>query len=779
MTFIVSSLALSAVMQTLAHADEPSPRERFQQEAQSYEMRLGDQQASQLELTSKPVLHWGNPAANGEDGAVFVWLHQGRPEVIGTFFTYRRASTGEIVLKHSLHSLTSHSITAAFQGQRVWSPRLPGVDFRPVPEAPPPAETARLRLLQMKSLAKEFSGKLVDLKGQSFALRLLPQPLVRYEPTETKVLDGAIFALAEGTDPQSLVLIEARNSAAAPRWEYAFARFHFASLWGYHRDSEVWRVDADPSQTRSALGAGTDRQGLYLAAKEVRMRALRLLPQALVACAMLTLNARAQERFEGLDGYIREAMGQWQVPGLVIAVVKDGDIVLARGYGHRQLGQDSPVTTDTVFSIASCTKSFTAGCIAMLVDEGKLHWDDPVRKHLPDFKVADAYVTEQITLRDLLCHRTGLVRGDLLGMTGSFTHAEMLNQIQLLQQTAPFRAKVTYHNLMFAVLGEIIQKKSGANWQDFVATRMFEPLEMKSTTADRGSVPPDRLATRHRFYDGELATLRTPISNLMAPAGAIHSTVNDMARWLSFHLREGERGGRRLVSTTAMREMHSLQQSIPVKWRPDSRVYDARFVGTGLGWYVRDYRGRKVVQHGGAWGAEPAFVPEENLAVVVLSNRDWNSLVWMLIYDVIDAYVVGPEQAWSKGKKWDFWLRLGGPEAMGRDLKAQRAELEKNRKTATHLSLPLTQYAGTYRSRLYGDLTLKVVGDRLRVQFGDYAATLDHWEQDTFYGRAVIEPFFDWLVKFDLDQQSIKGLEIIHVGWKDPDERFVFTRVDE
>jgi hypothetical protein len=264
MTLIVSSLALAAVMQTLAEADDPSPRERFQQEAQSYEIRLGDKQASPLELTSKPVLHWGNPAANGEDGAVFIWLHQGRPEVIGTFFTYRRASTGEIVLKHSLHSLTSHSITADYRGQRVWSPKLPGVEFRPVPEAPPPAETARLRLLQMKFLAKEFSGKLVDLKGQSFALRLLPQPLVRYEPAGTKVLDGSIFALAEGTDPQSLVLIEARNSGGAPRWEYAFARFHFASLWGFHRDTEVWRVDADPSQTRSALGAPEQAGKVYI-----------------------------------------------------------------------------------------------------------------------------------------------------------------------------------------------------------------------------------------------------------------------------------------------------------------------------------------------------------------------------------------------------------------------------------------------------------------------------------------------------------------------------------
>lgn len=260
------SVAVALLLKLLVGdaADEPSPLERFQQEAQGYEMRLGDQQASQLVLTSNPVLHWANPAANGEDGAVFVWLNAGRPEVIGTFFTYRRASTGEIVLKHSLHSLTSHSIAADYQGRRVWSPKAPGVEFRPVPEAPAPAETARLRLLQMKSLSKEFSGKLVDLRGQPSALRLLPQPLVRYEPTGTAVRDGAIFALAEGTDPQSLVLIEARNTKGAPRWEYAFARFHFASLWGFHRDQEVWHVDADASQTKSALGAPEQAGKVYI-----------------------------------------------------------------------------------------------------------------------------------------------------------------------------------------------------------------------------------------------------------------------------------------------------------------------------------------------------------------------------------------------------------------------------------------------------------------------------------------------------------------------------------
>jgi CubicO group peptidase (beta-lactamase class C family) len=497
---------------------------------------------------------------------------------------------------------------------------------------------------------------------------------------------------------------------------------------------------------------------------------------ALLICASLSSDSRAQERFAGLDAYIGEAMEKWQVPGLAIAVVKDGEIVLARGYGARHLGRDTPVTEDTVFPIASCTKTFTAACIAMLVDEGKLHWDDAVRKHLPDFRVADPYVTETVTIRDLLCHRTGLVRGDLVGMSGGFTHAEMLNQVQFLPQAVPFRSKVTYNNLMFAVLGEIVQKQSGLSWQEFVAKRVLTPLEMKATTTDCETIAADRLVTRHRLYDGELAPLRSPQSDKMAPAGAIHSTVKDMARWINFQLSEGELNGEPLLKKSTIREMHSLQQSIPVKWRPDSDAYDARFIGTGLGWFVRDFRGRKVVQHGGAWGAEMAFVPEEQLGVVVLSNRDLNGLVWMLIYDIIDAYVVGPDQAWARGKKWDRWLQIGGPETADRDVKKHRAELEKNRKTGTQPSLPLAEFAGAYRSPLYSDLVVTVADGKLRVKFGDYTATLEHWEKDTFYGRAVIEPYFDWQVNFTIDQRKVQGLEIINVGWKDPDELFLFTR---
>jgi CubicO group peptidase (beta-lactamase class C family) len=489
--------------------------------------------------------------------------------------------------------------------------------------------------------------------------------------------------------------------------------------------------------------------------------------------------AVAADRFGGMDEYIKEAMDRWQVPGLAIAVVKDGEVVLTRAYGQRQVNaDDAPVTTDTVFSIASCTKSFTACAIAMLVDEGKLKWDDTVVSHLPNFKVADPYVTEHVTIRDLLCHRTGLVRGDLLPMRGDVSHDEMLRRLQYLQQAEPFRSKFTYSSLMYDVLGEVIQAKTGKSWQEFVTERILKPLEMHSTTTDRAALAANQIAVRHRIYDDGIAPLRTPISDQrVAPAAAIHSTVGDMANWLTFHLREGRVGKRQLIRKDVMREMYTLQQSIPVKWRPASDVYDARFIGTGLGWFVRDYRGRKVVQHGGAWGAETAILPEEDLAVVVLSNRDWNGLTWMLIFDVIDAYLVGPERAWEKGEKWDKWLPLGGPQAMDKTRKKQLAELTETRKKGTKPSVPLRAFAGDYYMPFYGDLQVAVVDGKLHASLGEYSADLQHWDGNRFYSRAPIEPFMDWLVTFDVDDSgTVRSLGIVHIGWPDQDERFVFAK---
>lgn len=482
----------------------------------------------------------------------------------------------------------------------------------------------------------------------------------------------------------------------------------------------------------------------------------------------------ADDRFAGIDDYINAAIRKWDVPGVAIAVVKDGEVVVARGFGVAEPGTNRVATADTVFPITSCTKSFNAACIAMLVDDGKVQWDDPVRKHLPDFKVADPYVTENLTIRDILCHRTGLVRADLMGRSVA-SRAEIFQRFRFVEQAEPFRTKFTYNNLLMAVIGEIIHKRSGLTWREFLERRVFKPLGMTSTWTDPSLVPAERIAIRQSYRDGKLHPIRLE-DNLTPEAGGIYSSVNDMTKWLLLQLGEGEFNGQRLISQGAMREMHAMHLAHPIKRPAGQDRYYSKMAGEGLGWLIREYRGRKVVSHNGSSGANVVLVPEEKLGVVVLTNRDWNSLASMLWYDAIDTFIDGPQSAWSLDKSWEFWLPLDGRVWGERDHREHLERLTATRKKATQPSLPLDAYAGTYSSKLYADIVVTVVEGRLRLEFGPHSGPFEHWDTDSFYARNFIDSNVDWLVKFEVFNGKATGFEITHVGWKDLSERFVFTR---
>ncbi len=226
----------------------------FQRDVQEYVITFAEARSNRLELAERPLLHWGNPARNGEDGAVFAWLKDGRPEVIGSVFTYRLRGMGPVIRKHAFHSLSDGPLTAEFQSRLIWSPKSAGVKFAPVPSAESPADDARRRLTQMRNLARQFSLTMIDLTEEKTELRLMTQPLVRYEPTAGPAADGAIFSFAVATDPEALLILEARGSGADLRWEYALARFHFITLTAQHNGKEVWRVEADKDMMRTVFG---------------------------------------------------------------------------------------------------------------------------------------------------------------------------------------------------------------------------------------------------------------------------------------------------------------------------------------------------------------------------------------------------------------------------------------------------------------------------------------------------------------------------------------------
>ncbi len=498
---------------------------------------------------------------------------------------------------------------------------------------------------------------------------------------------------------------------------------------------------------------------------------LRRIVLCVAACAMLidATVARAGDPFEGMDPYINAALKRWQVPGLAIAVVKDGEIVLARGYGLCEIGTVRNVTADTCFDIASCEKSFVAACVAMLVEEGKLSWDDPVVKHLPGFELADPYLTEHVTLRDLLCHRTGLRRADLLGEATKFEPKEVLRRLKYLEPIAELRTKFIYNNHMYTVLSEVVANVSGQSYQQYVAAHVFRRLDMHSTTTAVSGLPTNQMARRHWRSDSGIVA--------QPPADGMFSTVRDMAHWLQLQLSEGTYDGQRLLQTATIGEMQALQFSIPTRSRPNDNVYAAQFLGSGLGWQIQDYRGHKIVSHSGAWGSKVAMMPDMGVGVVVLSNLDLEYLATLLMHDVFDAYLIGPEVTWNP-EKWETgWLRIEPPGSAFRPRDEARARLQKLRKTDTTPSLPLDKYAGTFHSDLYGQLVVHRDGDKLFVTLGDFTTEMSHWDMDSFYVRSPTRMTYDWLLTFgESNDGESTEVTLKHVGWDDDEKDHVFSR---
>lgn len=491
------------------------------------------------------------------------------------------------------------------------------------------------------------------------------------------------------------------------------------------------------------------------------MRALLVLVSVIYGTSLA-----AAEPFEALDDYVNRAMKEWQVPGVTIAVVKDGNVVLARGYGVRKVGGTQPVDAETLFPLASITKNFTATALAILVEEGKLQWDDPVTKHLPDVRFSDTYRTKHVTIRDLLCHRTGLERGDLLPRRGDVSRSDVIHRIRHLQPATGFRSKFGYNNLMYILAGEVVGSVSGRSWEDFVTEGLFKRLDMNSTVALRDRIRSENRATSHGLVEGGVVAVESEDNDhVIAPAGSIQSNATDLAKWLQACLADDNTA---LLKLKTRQEMQSLQMSIPVTWDRGNNIYAARFYGAGLGWTILDYRGRKICDHAGSAGTMIAIMPEEQIGVAVLTNQGWSNLAGMLMYDIFDAYMLGPNKAWDRSK-WEFWKKADPHQDVGRlrDLK----KAESKRKKDTEPTLPLTNFAGRCECDLYGDLVVSHEDGKLLFTFGaNKPAAATHWEHNSFYVRRPVadDPSVDWIVSFQLRDGKPHALSIRRIGWHEP-----------
>jgi len=461
-----------------------------------------------------------------------------------------------------------------------------------------------------------------------------------------------------------------------------------------------------------------------------------------LACAgALPLAAAAQTGPPpDLDAYVRRVMERFEVPGVAVAIVKDDRVVVAKGYGVRALGGDAPVDAKTLFGIASNTKLFTATALGILVDDGKLEWDAPVIRYLPDFAMYDAWVTRQMTVRDLLVHRSGLGlgAGDLMFWPPTdFTRPELVARLRYIAPATSFRSAYAYDNVLYPVAGEVIAAVSGMSWEDFLSSRILKPVGMTGSDvrlADPGSVP--NAAFTHGRVDGVVRSVPPYHGDVVNPAGGIFANVEDMAKWVMAQMDSGRvASGARAWSAAVTRELWKPVSPMPFGDPPPELAplrHFFNFYALGVG--VRDYRGERVLSHTGGlpgYVSRVTMVPDRKLGVVVLTNQESGETFEAITYHVLDHYMGAAPFDW-----------LGGYEVVRARTDAAIARAEAStaseRDESAGPSLPLERYVGTYHDAWYGDVTIARDGAGMVIRFSrspDLVGDLEHWQYDTFVAR--------------------------------------------
>lgn len=449
-----------------------------------------------------------------------------------------------------------------------------------------------------------------------------------------------------------------------------------------------------------------------------------------------------REALASFDSLALAALETFRVPGAAVAIVKDGEVVHAKGFGVRNRETDAPMTPETAMPIGSATKAFTSLLIGLLVEDGSLDWNEPVRTWLPDFRLQNDFATEEMTPVDLLTHRSGLPRHDLLWYGSDASREELYHRLRHLEPSASFRASFQYNNLMYMTAGFLAGVVTGSSWEELVRERLVEPLGMTRTTLsirELREAPEAAVGYREDEPGGEGPGARGPLVPMdyreleaIGPAGSINSTARDMARWVLLQLNGGELEGTRLVSEPTVQKTHTPE--IVVEGGIFSVLLkqpEMPYLMYGLGWFVQPYRGRKMIHHGGnidGFSALVSFLPDDDVGIVVLTNRNGTPLPTVLALGAYDRLLGLDPVEWSRRYE-GVQERLEQAQQAGRELE------EINRQAGTSTSHEIGEYAGTYRHPAYGDLRVERRGDSLRVSYNGFSIPLAHWHHDVFRGR--------------------------------------------
>ncbi|HLW64411.1 MAG TPA: serine hydrolase [Gemmataceae bacterium] len=455
-----------------------------------------------------------------------------------------------------------------------------------------------------------------------------------------------------------------------------------------------------------------------------------------------------------VDRIVQDALKIWGVPGAAVVIVQQNKVRLVKGYGKREIGRPESVTAETIFPIGSCSKAFTTVVLAMLADEGKLSWDDPVSKHLPGFHLYDRRADALVTIRDLVSHRTGVGSHDLLWYRASWSQEETVHRLAFVPPSGEFRSSYYYSTPQFMAAGQAAAKYCPQGWDGFVRDRILNPLQMTHTylNSDAALRDPNHASPHRVNREGMLQKIDWFPFPLPNPAGSVYSSANDMGKWLRFQLGDGTWNGRRLVSATNLDETHKPNIIIPmIEAAVATYPYTVQLT-YAMGWVVQDYRGVKLISHGGiveGFKVNLALVPAEQIGIGVLVNEHATLMSMATINSILDLMLGAPAKDWNA----HFGQLM---QAQDKSIKEANARREHDRDLNDKPSLSFADYAGIYEHPAYGECRVDCRDGRLHWHWSSFNHVLEPYRHDTFEIKDI--NLNDPLVEFLLEAKQVRSM---------------------
>ena len=437
-----------------------------------------------------------------------------------------------------------------------------------------------------------------------------------------------------------------------------------------------------------------------------------------------------QADINAFDSYVQKTMQDWQIPGMSVAIVKNNEIIFTKGYGVREIGTNKKVDSKTIFVCASTTKAMTAACMGILVDEGKVNWNDPVIKYLPDFKLYDPYVTRELTLQDLFTHNAGVGNADYLWADNSLTSDEILTKMQLVKPSYSFRSSFIYQNIFYLVAGKVIEKVSGKPWHIFIKERIFDPLGMQHTKALLSDIKEENQAMPHYLINNQPTRIEMETGDAIGPAGSVNSCADDIALWMQCMIDSSKYKNTRLVQPATWQYLLQPKTIVPAnEFYPTRTITKPGFTTYAMGWFQQDYKGHKLNFHTGSLAGAVAIhaqIPDRKFGIYIFENLDHAELRHALMFKAIDLFELGGSTDWSALFKpmYDS-LKLAYR-------KQDSANIPKQIPSTSPLP-NLQSYTGVFEDELYGNIKIELVNNQLKAIINNkLPATLSHFHFNTF-----------------------------------------------